>query len=93
MPVTPAISRDNNGTIQAAASRLISKSRKPRLKPVAREECDRDREHDEIVVEHVGRREQAGVVSAAALSSKAASLCHSQARLAASISASANWTA
>ena len=58
-PVAPATPRDNSGTSQAAASRLISKSRKPRLKPVAREECDRDRKHDEVVVEHVGRREQA----------------------------------
>ena len=29
----PAIARDSSGTIQAAASRLISKSRKPRLSP------------------------------------------------------------
>ena len=54
-----------------------------------REEYDRDGEHDEVVVEHVGRREQAGEASAAALRSNAASLCHSQARHAASTSASA----
>ena len=59
MPVAPAMPRDNSGTIQAAASRLISKLRKPLAQSVAGEECDGDRQHDQIVVEHVGRREQA----------------------------------
>ena len=59
MVVTPAMLRDSSGTIQAAASRLISKSRKPRVEPVSREEGDRDRQHHEVVVEHVGRRQQA----------------------------------
>ena len=48
-----------------------------------RQEGDREREHDEVVVEHVRRGEQAAGREAAALSSNAASLCHSQAILAA----------
>jgi hypothetical protein len=42
----------------AAAGTLISTGRKPRAQSVAREEGDGEREHDQIVVERVGLREQ-----------------------------------
>ena len=59
MPVTPAMLRDNSGTIQAAASRLISKVAETAAQAVAHEKCDANRDHDQIVVKNIGCREQA----------------------------------
>ena len=43
MPVAPAMPRDSSGTMQAAASRLISKLAKAAGEAVACEERDGDR--------------------------------------------------
>ena len=74
MVVTPAMLRDGSGTKIAETS----------MEAVSCEEGARDRQPHEVVVEHVGGASRLPNANAAALSSNAASPCHSLARLAAS---------